>query len=105
MPVNFTKADRYLAWPTVERGVMGSASLASIVYLGRIKRAQTPEEAEEIKRKGTEVMEVQVRRFSSETNEDIIDPRLTRQAVIMALESTVDKDERRPPRKHENINL
>lgn len=105
MPVNFTKADRYLAWPSVERGVMGAPALASVVYLGQIKRAKTPEEAAEIKRKGTEVMEVQVQRFSSETNEDIIDPRLTRQAIIRALKSTADKKEGRPPRKHENINL
>jgi acetyl-CoA carboxylase carboxyltransferase component len=105
MPVNFTKADKYVAWPGVERGVMGAPGLARIVTLGKIKRAKTEEEKEKIFKDGLKVMEERVKAHSIVTNEDIIDPRDTRKFIIEALRCTQLKKQERPPRKHENMNL
>ena len=105
MPCNILKTDRMLAWPSVERGVMGAPELASVAYKGRIDRAKTPEEKERIMKEGTKRMQKTVERFSRVTNEDIIDPRQTRPALIRALKVVANKKQERPERKHENINL
>jgi len=105
MPVNFTKADRYVAWPTVARGIMGAPALARVTYMGKIKRAKTEEEKEKIYQDGLKLMVKRVLAHSIDTNEDIIDPRETRKFLINALKSTRFKKQERPPRKHENMNL
>lgn len=105
MPCNFVKADRYLAWPIVQRGVMGAEGLAAIIFMNDIKKAKTPEEAQQIREKGIETMRERVEIFSIANNEGIIDPRQTRQAIIQALKCTKNKEQEMPWRKHENINL
>ena len=105
MPVNWTKADRYVAWPIVSRGGMGAPALTRVTYLGRIKRAETEEEKEKIFQEGVKVMEKRVLVHSIDTNEEIIDPRDTRKFIINALKSTQFKKQERPPRKHDNMNL
>ncbi|MDY6968997.1 MAG: carboxyl transferase domain-containing protein [Spirochaetota bacterium] len=105
MPINFTKADRYISWPTVERGTMGAPALARITYLGKMKRAETEEEKNRIYEEGLKLMEKRVMSHSLETNEDIIDPRDTRKFLINALNCTEFKKQTRPSRKHDNMNL
>jgi len=105
MPINWTKADRFIAWPIVERGTMGAPALARITYLGKIKRAETEEEKDRIFKDGVKLMEKRVIAHSLETNEDIIDPRDTRKFIIRSLRCTQFKKQTRPSRKHENMNL
>lgn len=105
MPSNFSKVDRMLAWPTVERGVMGPEGLAAVMYKGRLDRAQTPEERKEIWQEAVKRMDQTVERFSRIANEDYIDPRQTRPLIIKSLKCAANRTLERPARKHENINL
>ncbi len=105
MPCNITKADRYLAWPIVQRAVMGAKELTTIVFRGDIKRAKTPEEAAQIRADGIKIMEGRIEKFSIANNQFIIDPRQTRKSIIDELECVAHKEQERPWRKHENINL
>lgn len=104
-PGNMVKTDRMLAWPTVERGVMGAEGLAAVMYKGRLDRAATPEERSEIWTIAVKRMEEAVERFSRISNEDYIDPRQTRPAIIQSLRTLSHKKMERPARKHEDINL
>ena len=105
MPVNFTKADRYIGWPIVERGVMGAPGLARVTHLGKMKRAKTQEEKDRIFKEAVKIMEERVKVHSIATNEAIIDPRDTRKFLTEALRCTQLKKQTRPARKHENMNL
>ena len=105
MPCNITKADRYLAWPIVQRAVMGAKELTAVVFRGDMKKAKTPEEAKEIRAKGIKIMEERVEKFSIANNQFIIDPRQTRKSIIDELECVAHKEQERPWRKHENMNL
>ena len=104
MPSNMVKTDRLLAWPIVRRGVMGAPELTAIIYMDAIAKAKSPDEAEEIRQKGIKIMEGRVEATSMEDDE-IIDPRQTRPVIIRALRCTQNKQQGRPWRKHENINL
>jgi len=105
MPANWVKADRQLAWPSVERGLMGAESLAAVMYKGRLDRAKSPEERDKIWQDAVREMQKAVSRFSEVANEDYIDPRQTRAAIIKSLKFLSSKTVERPLRKHENINL
>jgi len=105
MPANAQKTDRMLAWPSVERGVMGPEGLAAVMFKGRLDRAKSPEERGEIWEGAVKRMQQAVERFSRVSNEDYIDPRQTRPAIIKALKCVANKKMERPERKHENINL
>ena len=105
MPCNFTKADRYSAWPIVQRAIMGAKELTTIVFKKEMATADTPEDKEKIWKDGVEIMSDRVENFSIANNQLIIDPRQTRQSIIEELECTKNKVQERPWRKHENINL
>lgn len=105
MPSNWVKADRQLAWPSVERGLMGAESLAAVMFKGRLDRAKSPEERDKIWQDAVREMQEAVNRFSEVANEDYIDPRQTRSAIIKSLKFLSNKTVERAPRKHENINL
>lgn len=105
MPSNYSKVDRMLAWPSVERGTMGPEGLAAVMYKGRLDRAQDAQEKKRIWQEAVSRMEQTVARFSRVANEDYIDPRQTRPLIIKALQCTHDRVKDRPARKHENINL
>ena len=105
MPCNFTKADRYLAWPIVQRAVMGPAELTAVVFGREMKNAETPEEAKKIRTAGIEIMTERVEKFSIANNQFLIDPRQTRRSIIQELECIKNKVQERPWRKHENMNL
>jgi acetyl-CoA carboxylase carboxyltransferase component len=105
MPSNINKTDRMLAWPSVQRGLMGAAEMASVLFKGDMKRADSPEEQQKVREKGIKRMEQAIDRFTKVSNEDFIDPRHTRSAIIRSLKFTANKTQERPARKHENINL
>ena len=105
MPTNMTKADAYVAWPIVDRAIIGLEGATAIIYRGQMKRAKTAEERNEIWEKGLQGMREILKEFSFVTNEDIIDPRETRKYIIDALECFSNKKQEKPERKHENIIL
>jgi acetyl-CoA carboxylase carboxyltransferase component len=105
MPTEWLQADRGIAWPSVSRGVMGAPGLMSILWRKKIQSAATPEEADRLRKEGIEVMEKTVERYTRISNDDFIDPRRTRSYLIQALKCTENKQQERPWRKHENMNL
>lgn len=105
MPGNWMLADRSVAWPSVERGLMGPEELVSILWRKPIQEAKTPEEQKLTREKGIKIMGKAIERFTRTSSEDFIDPRETRSFLIQALKCLVQKKHERPWRKHENINL
>lgn len=105
MPGNWMLADRAVAWPSVERGLMGPGELVSILWRKPIQEAKTPEEQKAARDKGVKIMEKAIERFTRTSSEEFIDPRETRAFLLQAMKSLADKKQDRPWRKHENINL
>ena len=105
MPGNWLEVDREIAWPTVERGIMGAKEGVSIIWRKAIAQAKTPEEAERIRQENTKLLKKRIEINSRAWNDDIIDPRQTRAYLIVALKSLANKTRERPWRKHENMNL
>ena len=99
------KADRVIGWPTLSRAVVGIAGSVAIIYRGQMARAESEEQADEIKRKGTEMMEAMKEAMAIGGTDDTIDPRQTRPTIIKALRCLANKEQERPARKHENMNL
>ena len=105
MPGNFCKPDSLWAWPLAERGIMGTDALVSIMYKGRLDRAETPEEKAKIKEEATSRMANAVAKSAIISNEEMIDPRQTRALIIQALKAQRNKNVIWPERKHDNINM
>jgi propionyl-CoA carboxylase beta chain len=102
------RADFNFAWPTAEVAVMGPEGAVNIVFR---KELEGDGEAEVAARR-TELIEDYKARFANPYTaaergyvDDVIEPRRTRPVLIDALETTLTKRERRPPRKHGNIPL
>jgi acetyl-CoA carboxylase carboxyltransferase component len=105
IPGNWLEIDREIAWPSVERGIMGAKEGASIIWRKDIAQAKTSEEAEKIRQEGIGLLEKRIEINSRAWNDEIIDPRQTRSVLIGALKSLANKSRERPWRKHENMNL
>jgi propionyl-CoA carboxylase beta chain len=100
------RADFNFAWPTAEVAVMGPDSAVNIVF-----RKELDESADPAARRA-ELIDEYRRQFANPYSaaergylDDVIEPRRTRPVLIDALETTLTKRERRPPRKHGNIPL
>ncbi len=105
MPGNYCKPDSLWAWPTAERGLMGTDALVSIMYKGKIDRAQTPEEKAKIIEEATITMAEKVAKQGRIGNEEMIDPGQTRALIIRALKAQKNKQTYWPERKHDNTQL
>lgn len=105
MPGNYCRPDRIWGWPTAERGHMGAEASVSVMYMGKIKRAETPEEKEKIIKDATAKMTKLVERQGLVAHEEIIDPRQTRALIVKTLKAQKHMKNYWPERKHENINL
>lgn len=105
MPGNWMLADRAVAWPSVERGLMGPEELVSILWRKPIQEAKTPEEQKAAREKGVKIMEKAIERFTRTSSEEFINPIETRSFLLQALKCLENKKQDRPWRKHENINL
>lgn len=105
MPGNYCRPDNLWGWPTAERGHMGADALVSVMYKGKIDRAETPEIREKIIQEATANMNKAVERQGLVAHEEIIDPRRTRTLIIRALKAQRNLDNYWPERKHENINM
>jgi propionyl-CoA carboxylase beta chain len=102
------RADFNFAWPTAEVAVMGPEGAVNIVFR---KELEGDGEAEVAARRA-ELIDDYRERFANPYTaaergyvDDVIEPRRTRPVLVDALETTLTKRERRPPRKHGNIPL
>jgi acetyl-CoA carboxylase carboxyltransferase component len=100
------RADFNFAWPTAEVAVMGPEGAVNIVFRHDLEDAADPVE------RRAELIEDYRERFANPYVaaergyvDDVIEPRRTRPVLIDALETSLTKRERRPPRKHGNIPL
>jgi propionyl-CoA carboxylase beta chain len=100
------RADFNFAWPTAEVAVMGSEGAVNIVYRRELEAADDPEARRD------ELIREYRERFANPLSaaergyvDDVIEPRRTRRVLIEALETSLGKREKRPPRKHGNIPL
>ncbi|MCK5342189.1 MAG: methylmalonyl-CoA carboxyltransferase, partial [Candidatus Heimdallarchaeota archaeon] len=103
------RADINFAWPSAEIAVMGAKGAVEILYRKELKKAETPEKANELAKE----FEAEYRKeFANPYTaaekgyvDDIIEPRRTRLRIIQALEMLKTKRQDNPPRKHGNIPL
>jgi propionyl-CoA carboxylase beta chain len=100
------RADFNVAWPTAEVAVMGPDGAVNIVFRRELEEAADPEA------RRAELIGDYRERFANPYVaaergyvDDVIEPRRTRPVLADALETTLTKRERRPPRKHGNIPL
>jgi len=103
-------ADFNAAWPTAEVAVMGPDGAVSIVFRRELEAA-TKNGDDAAARRG-ELVEEYKERFANPYIaaergyvDAVIEPEETRPWLIRALEASLTKRERRPPRKHGNIPL
>jgi acetyl-CoA carboxylase carboxyltransferase component len=99
-------ADSILAWPTAEIAMMGAEGAASIVFRRDIQAAEDPEKKRQ--EKILEYREQFANPYISGQRgyvDDIINPVDTRRRVIQSLEILINKEEKRPQKKHGNIPL
>ena len=97
-------ADYNFAWPSAEIAVMGSEGACNIIFRKDISESENPDKKRE------EVVEDYKKKFSNPYLaaskgyiDDIIEPRETRERLIIALKAIYRKREDRPRRKHGNI--
>ncbi|MCP3862035.1 MAG: methylmalonyl-CoA carboxyltransferase [Aestuariibacter sp.] len=97
-------ADMALAWPTAQIAVMGAAGAANIIHRKEIKGADDP--AAKREEKIAEYDELFSNPYCAAERgyiDAVIEPAVTRQRLIDALEVLCTKRELRPPKKHGNI--
>jgi len=98
--------DLIMAWPTVERAIMGAEGAASIIFRKEIAAAENPKEMK------AKLINDYKEQFNNPYMaaarlkfEEIIEPALTRQRIIAVLSATKNKQIFRIPRRHGNIPL
>jgi propionyl-CoA carboxylase beta chain len=95
-------ADFNFAWPSAEIAVMGPEGAIKIIYKKQLANNPDPKTVsafvEDYRQKFANPYVAAGRGYV----DDVIEPRETRPRLIHALETTLDKRETRPPRKHGN---
>ena len=99
-------ADLNFAWPTAEIAVMGAKGASEIIFRNEIKNADNPEEKmiekeSEYSRKFADPYHAAARGFVDE----VIDPRDTREKLIMSFAMLQNKSVPQLKKKHGNIPL
>jgi acetyl-CoA carboxylase carboxyltransferase component len=97
-------ADFVFAWPMAEIAVMGAEGAANIIHRQEIqeaadKSAKRKEKIEEYQQLFSNPYIAAARGYV----DAVVFPRETRQMLIQALETIINKRETRPPKKHGNI--
>ena len=100
------RADFNFAWPTAEVAVMGPEGAVNIIFRKELEQADDPEA------RRAELIQDYKDQFANPFTaaergyiDDVIEPRRSRPVLISALETALQKRERRPSRKHGNIPL
>jgi len=102
----FIGTDVTLAWPSAEIAVMGPGGAVNILYGRQIKEAADPNAERE--RLTEEYRQTFLNPYAAARAgyvDDVIEPRETRQRIILALHAIKDKAVSLPARKHGNIPL
>jgi acetyl-CoA carboxylase carboxyltransferase component len=105
MPGTTLGGDLDVAWPTVERGLMGAEGAVSIIYKRELQSIQDETVRAAKLEQRTIEMRHRLRALEREWGQGFIDPRDTRLFLIRALKTFASRDEGRPQRKHESIRL
>jgi acetyl-CoA carboxylase carboxyltransferase component len=105
MPGTTLGGDLDVAWPTVQRGLMGAEGAVSIIYKREFQAIEDEAAKQAQQAKRVEEMQQKFESLEREWAQEFIDPRDTRPFLIKALKTLSSKHEERPQRKHENIRL
>jgi propionyl-CoA carboxylase beta chain len=106
MSSKHVRGDINYAWPTAEIAVMGVDGAVNIIFKDEIDRAKDPEA------KRAELVAEYQDKFANPYVaaargyvDEVIEPRHTREKLIVALEMLKNKRDTNPPKKHGNIPL
>ncbi len=106
MSSKHVRGDINYAWPTAEIAVMGVDGAVNIIFKDEIERAKDPEA------KRAELVAEYQDKFANPYVaaargyvDEVIEPRHTREKLIVALEMLKNKRDTNPPKKHGNIPL
>lgn len=105
MPGTTLGGDLDVAWPTVQRGLMGAEGAVSIIYKREFQAIEDESAREKKQAQRVEEMQQKFQALEREWAQEFIDPRDTRPFIIKALKTLASRHEGRPERKHENIRL
>jgi len=105
MPGTTLGGDLDLAWPTVQRGLMGGEGAVAIIYKKELESIEDEKARDARREQVTADMRVKLQALEREWAQDFIDPRDTRPLLISAFEVFSKRQEERPQRKHENMRL
>ena len=105
MPGTTLGGDLDVAWPSVERGLMGAEGAVSIMYKRELQSIEDEAARAQKLEQRTLEMRHKLRALEREWGQGFIDPRDTRPFLIQALKTFASREEGRPQRKHENIRL
>ncbi|MGZ3680774.1 MAG: acyl-CoA carboxylase subunit beta, partial [Ktedonobacterales bacterium] len=106
MSSKHVRGDINYAWPTAEIAVMGVDGAVNIIFKDEIEHAENPEErrqqlVSDYQEKFANPYVAAARGYVDE----VIEPRQTRQRLIVALDMLKNKRDTNPPKKHGNIPL
>jgi propionyl-CoA carboxylase beta chain len=100
------RGDYNIAWPTAELAVMGAEGAVQIIHKKRIEAAGNPEqERQRLIDDFTDTFANPYKAAALGYIDDVIQPNETRAKLCRALGMLLDKQEKRPARKHGNIPL
>ncbi len=100
------RSDYNIAWPTAELAVMGADGAVQIIHRKRINSARnSDEERSRLVDDYKETFANPYRAAALGYIDDVINPNETRKKLCQALNMLIDKQEKRPERKHGNIPL
>lgn len=105
MPGKRLGGDFLLAWPTVNRGLMGPEGAVAILYENELGKIEDKAERERQRQKRIKEMEERLKLQQINSTQAVIDPRDTRPFLIDLLKLLGNKERKLPPRKHDNIRL
>lgn len=105
MPGTTLGGDLDVAWPTVERGLMGGEGAVSIIYKREFQAIEDESARDEKRAQRVAEMKQKFQALEREWAQDFIDPRDTRSFLIKALKMLANKHEEKPQKKHENMRL
>ncbi len=105
MPGTTLGGDLDVAWPTVQRGLMGGEGAVSIIYKRELQAIEDEAAREERRAQLVAEMKHNFQALEQEWAQEFIDPRDTRPFLIKALKTLENRHEERPRKKHENMRL
>jgi acetyl-CoA carboxylase carboxyltransferase component len=106
MSSKHTGADCNLAWPTAEIAVMGPEAAVGLVFRRELAASEDPAaRRQELVREYEDLFASPYQAASRGYIDDVIEPRVTRQRIIRALELARTKRVAVPKRRHGNIPL